>query len=184
MTADVSGSSVPLQPARRGGGIRVGVAVLGVIAVLVGGFLLFNPFAAVRTLALLIGLCLLVGGSLDIAAGWGGDRRAVTVIPGALLVVGGLVAVLWPGATLWTLAVVTGLSLLVHGFGRLALAFAERSEIRGWGWFALAGALSIVVGTMALFWPQATVLVLSLILGAQVLFFGLIMLVAAFAGPR
>jgi uncharacterized membrane protein HdeD (DUF308 family) len=95
-----------------------------------------------------------------------------------------LVALFWPDATLWTLALVVGISLLVHGLLRLALAFAGRREIPGWGWLALAGAINIVVGIMALAWPGATVAVLSLILGFQVLFFGVVLLVAAFTGSQ
>jgi uncharacterized membrane protein HdeD (DUF308 family) len=59
-----------------------------------------------------------------------------------------------------------------------------RSEVPGWGWLALAGVFNIVVGILALAWPEATVLVLSLLLGAQVIVFGLFLLVAAFAGSR
>jgi uncharacterized membrane protein HdeD (DUF308 family) len=85
---------------------------------------------------------------------------------------------------LWTLAVLTGLSLIVQGIARTALAFAGRAEIPGWGWVAVAGAFNIVVGILALAWPEATVLVLSLLLGAQIIVFGLFLLVAAFAGSR
>ena len=37
---------------------------------------------------------------------------------------------------------------------------------------------------MALAWPGATVAVLSLILGFQILFFGVVLLIAAFTGSR
>jgi uncharacterized membrane protein HdeD (DUF308 family) len=183
MTADVSGHS-PAPAAKRSGGARVGIAVFGVAAVLVGGFLLFNPYAAARTLALLFGLALFIGGCLEISMAWGSDRRVLAILPGAILVVGALVTAFWPGVTLLTLAVLTGLSLLFHGIGRVVLAFMGRSELPGWGWLALAGAFNIVVGILALAWPEATVLVLSLLLGAQVIVFGLFLLVAAFAGSR
>lgn len=183
MTADVS-SSYSGAPAKHSGIGRVGLAVFGVAVAAIGGFLLFNPFAAARTLALLIGLALFVGGCLEIAVAWGSDRRGLAIIPGVLLVIGGLATAFWPGATLWTLAVLTGLSLLLHGITRVALAFMGRAEIPGWGWLALAGAFNILVGILALVWPEATVLVLSLILGAQILVFGLILLVAAFAGSK
>jgi uncharacterized membrane protein HdeD (DUF308 family) len=160
------------------------MAVFGVAAVLVGGFLLFNPFAAARTLALLLGLALVIGGCLEISLSWDSDRRAPGIVLGAILVVGGLLAVFWPGVTVWTLAVLTGVSLLAHGIGRIALAFMARSELSGWGWLALAGAFNIVVGILALAWPEATVLVLSLILGFQVLAFGVLVLISAFLGSR
>jgi uncharacterized membrane protein HdeD (DUF308 family) len=184
VTADVSSSYSGVPPAKRSGVGRVGVAVFGIAAVVVGGVLLFNPFAAARTLALLIGLALVIGGCLEVAFSWDSDRRAIAVLPGVLLVVAGLLAAFWPGVTLWTLAVLTGVSLLLQGLVRIALAFAGRSQIPRWGWLAVAGAFNVIVGILALAWPQATVLVLSLLLGAQVLVFGVLLVVAAFAGSR
>jgi uncharacterized membrane protein HdeD (DUF308 family) len=55
-----------------------------------------------------------------------------------------------------------------------------RHEIPGWGWLVLAGAVNVVIGVIAIAWPQATVLVLCLILGAQIAVFGLLLLIAAF----
>jgi uncharacterized membrane protein HdeD (DUF308 family) len=184
MSADVSSSYAGAPPAKRSGIGRAGLAVFGVAVVVVGGFLLLNPYEAARTLALLIGLALLVGGCLEIALAWGSDHRGQAILPGAVLVVGGLATAFWPEATLWTLAVLTALSLLIHGIGRVALAFLGRSEIPGWGWYALAGAFNIAFGVIALAWPEATVAVLSLILGAQVIVFGLFLLFAAFTGSR
>ena len=183
MTADASSSDLGTR-AGHSGLARTGMAVFGGAAVVVGGFLLANPFAAARTLALLLGLALVISGLLELALGWGSDRRASSILLGAVLVVGGLLAAFWPGVTLWTLAVLTGVSLLVHGIGRIAVAFIARAEVPAWGWLALAGAVNIVVGILALAWPEATVLVLSVLLGFQVLIFGVIVLVAAFSGSR
>ena len=184
MTAGVSRSYSGASHAKRSGVGRVGLGVLGLAVVVVGGILVFNPYAAARTLALFIGLALLIGGCLELAVAWGSDRRGLAVIPGVLLVIGGLATAFWPGVTLWTVAVLTGLSLVTSGFVRVALAFAGRKEIPSWGWLALAGAFNIVVGILAMAWPDATVLVLSLILGAQILVFGLFLLAAAFMGSR
>ena len=181
MTTDVSRSSSGAPPDKRSGLARVGVGVFGVAAILLGGFLLFNPYDAA---SVLVGVALLVGGCVDIAQGWGSDGRSTSALPGVLLVIGGLIALFWPDATLWTLAVLVGISLLLHGIARLALAFAARKEVPHWGWLALAGAINIVVGIMALAWPGATVAVLSLILGFQILFFGVVLLIAAFTGSR
>lgn len=184
MTADVSSSYSGAPPARHSGIGRTGLTVFGIAAVLVGGFLLFNPFAAVRTLGLLFGLALVIGGCLEISSGWDSGRRVPGLLLGAVLIVGGLLTAFWPGVTVWTLAVLTGLSLLVHGIGRLSLAFAARAERSTWGWLAVAGVLNIVVGILALTWPEATVVVLSLMLGFQTLIFGVVLLIAAFSAAR
>ena len=184
MTADVPNAYSGAPSTGHSGLARTGMAVFGGAAVLLGIFLLFNPFAAVRTLALLLGLALFIGGVMEIALASESGKRASSFVLGAILIVGGLLAAFWPEVTVWTLAVLTGLSLLLHGIGRIAVAFMARSEVPGWGWLALAGALNVVAGIVALVWPQATVVVLSLILGLQVITFGACLLVVAFTGFR
>jgi uncharacterized membrane protein HdeD (DUF308 family) len=183
MTANVSGPYVGATPDRHTG-LRVAVGLLGLATVVVGVVLLFNPVAAARTLALLLGLAFVIGGLLEIAVGWDkGKRRWMSLVLGGILVVGGILAVVWPGITLTALAWITGLSLVVHGAARAGVAVVERDEIRGWGWFALAGALNVFLGVLAIAWPEATVLVLSLILGAQITAFGLLLVIGAFMSP-
>ena len=58
-TADVSGPYAGASPSKHTG-IRVAVGILGLAAVVVGVVLLFHPVAAARTLALLVGLALVV----------------------------------------------------------------------------------------------------------------------------
>ena len=180
MTANVSSPYAGATPTSHTG-LRVAVGLLGLAAVVVGVVLLFNPVAAARTLGFLLGLAFVIGGLLEIAAGWDAEkRRWASFALGALLVIGGVLAAVWPGVTLFTLALITGLSLIVHGAARVGVAVVGRDEIRGWGWLVLAGAVNVVVGVLAIAWPEATVLVLCLILGAQVAVFGLLLLVAAF----
>jgi uncharacterized membrane protein HdeD (DUF308 family) len=185
MTANVSGAYSDVTPSRHTG-TRVAVGLLGGAALVVGVVLLFNPVAAARTLALLLGLALVIGGLLEMAVGWDARRRWVSVVLGAVLVIGGVLAAVWPGITLFSLALITGLSLILHGAARIGLALLARHEIPGWGWLVLAGGVNVVIGALAIAWPQATVLVLSLILGAQIAAFGVLLLVFAFthAGTR
>ena len=148
--------------------MRVVVGVLGAATLVVGVVLLFNPVAAAHTLALLIGLAFVVGGLLEIAAGWDSGRRWASFVLGAILVIGGILAAVVAERHLVTVALITGLSLIVHGAARVGIAVVLRHEIPCWGWLALAGAVNVVVGVVAIAWPQATVLVLSLILGLQI----------------
>ena len=180
MTANVSSPYAHAAPSRHAG-TRLVVGLLGLAALVVGVVLLFNPVAAARTLALLLGLSLVVGGLLEMAVGWEAEkRRMASVALGGVLVIGGILAVAWPGITLYTLVLITGLSLIVHGAARVGLALVERREIANWGWLLLAGAVNVVVGAIAIAWPDATVLVLSVILGAQIAAFGLLLLISAF----
>jgi uncharacterized membrane protein HdeD (DUF308 family) len=182
MTANVSSPYANVTPSGHTG-MRVLVGLLGAATLVVGVVLLFNPVAAAHTLALLIGLAFLIGGLLEIAVGWDSGRRWAAILLGAILVVGGILAAVWPGVTLFTVALITGLSLIAHGAVRIGVAVVARSEIDSWGWLVLAGAVNVIAGVIAIAWPQATVFVLSLILGAQIAVFGLLLLVAAFVHP-
>jgi uncharacterized membrane protein HdeD (DUF308 family) len=186
MSADVSSPYADATSSKHTG-MRVAVGLLGVAALVIGIVLLFNPVAAARTLALLLGLSLVIGGLLEIAVGADtGKRRWLAVVLGGVLVIGGILVAVWPGITLLALAWITGLSLIVHGAARAGVAVVERDQIHNWGWLVLAGAVNVVLGVVAIAWPEATVLVLSVIFGAQITVFGLLLLVAAFVnnGPR
>jgi len=182
MAANVSSPYTDATPSRHTG-MRVAIGLLGLAALVIGVVLLFNPVAAAHTLALLIGLALVIGGLLELAVGWDSRSRWASVVLGAILVIGGILAAAWPGATLFTVALITGLSLIAHGAVRVGVAIMARNEISGWGWLALAGAVNILFGVLAIAWPQATVFVLSFVLGLQIAVFGLLLLCAAFLRP-
>jgi uncharacterized membrane protein HdeD (DUF308 family) len=179
MTASVSDAPTGTGP-RKHTGLRIAVALLGLATFVLGVVLLANPVEAAHTLALLMGLALVLGGLLELAVGWDSRSRWGSVALGGILIVGGILAMVWPGVTLWTIALITGLSLLAHGIGRIVLAVATRHEVPHWPWLVLAGAFGILFGVLALAWPEATVLVLSLVLGAQVTALGMLLTVTAF----
>jgi uncharacterized membrane protein HdeD (DUF308 family) len=182
MTANVSSTQAKSAPSSHTG-MRVLIGVLGGATVVAGVVLLFHPVAAAHTLALLICLAFILGGLLELAVGWNSQPPWPGFLLGAILVIGGVLAAVWPRPTLFTVALVVGSSLIVHGGTRVGLALIDRDQSPGWGWSVVAGALNILVGVCAIAWPQATVLVLSLILGAQIVAFGLLLLVAVFVRP-
>jgi uncharacterized membrane protein HdeD (DUF308 family) len=182
VAANVSSPYAGAPPVRHTG-VRVAVGLLGLAVLVVGIVLLFHPVTAAHALALLVGLGFVLAGLLEAATGWAAGRRVGTLVLGAVLVIAGVLAATWPGVTLATLALITGLSLIAHGVARIGLAVVARHEIPGWGWLATVGVVNVLVGMLAVAWPEATVLVLSLILGIQVALFGLVLLAAAFVRP-
>jgi uncharacterized membrane protein HdeD (DUF308 family) len=142
---------------------------LGAVSAVLGIVLLFNLSAAVWTLALLVAFGLIVEGLGELLA-VGRYRSWLGVAAGGVLVVGGILAVAWPDITLWALAVVTGIGLLLSGAVRIMGAL-DRPD--GWQWLLAGGVLSLVAGVLALVWPGATVLVLAILLGIRLLTFGL-----------
>jgi len=98
-------------------------------------------------------------------------RSVLGVVAGVVLIVAAVAALAWPGITLWALAVVTGIGLIVSGVARIWGAVTLRLE--GWGWLLVGGIISVVIGILALFWPDATILALAILLGLRMLVFGI-----------
>lgn len=91
----------------------------------------------------------------------------------------GVAALVWPGATLVTVALLFGAYLVVSGIFRLVVAFTSDSLSTGVRWLVgLLGALTIVAGIIALNNLAGTLLVLAFVIGFGWIFDG----VAAIAG--
>jgi uncharacterized membrane protein HdeD (DUF308 family) len=143
---------------------------LGVATAVLGFILMLDLFAAARTLALLVALGLVLTGVGELITAGRYESR-LGLVAGAVLVVGGVLAAVWPDITLWVLAVLTGIDFILSGIARIVGALSLRVE--GWGWLLFGGVLSLAVGVLALAWPGATILVLGLLLGVRMLFFGI-----------
>ena len=147
--------------------------VVGVLLVGLGIVLLINPFAAIWILGVLIGVSLIIGGVAEVISGREGAGPAWPAwVGGGIIIIGGIVAAVWPDATVWVLAVVAGVVLAVFGAITIASAFAGPSEGRG---TRLAiGGISLVIGVVVLVWPDATLLVLAILIGLRTLLYGLL----------
>lgn len=149
----------------------VGVtAVLGALMLVAGLILLFNINAAVATLVWITGLSLILTGIGELVLE--DDRTAVNWLGAAAATIGGVLALLWPGATLWVLAVIAGTSLLVTGVAHVMMALMSRN-VGGWGWRLFAAIATMIAGLIALAWPGATVLVIAIVFGIRMVSTGI-----------
>jgi uncharacterized membrane protein HdeD (DUF308 family) len=147
--------------------------VVGLLLVGLGIVLLINPFAAIWILGVLIGVSLIIGGVAEVLSGREGAGPAWPAwVGGGLIIIGGIVAAVWPGATIWVLAVIAGVVLAVFGAVTIVTAFAGPAEGR---WLRLAiGGISLVIGIVVLAWPDATLLVLAILIGLRTLINGVL----------
>jgi uncharacterized membrane protein HdeD (DUF308 family) len=147
--------------------------VLGIV-------IMANPFASARTLAILVAVGLLVHGVLEGLRARRTPRPVMSLAAAALLVLGGIVALFWPGITLWVLAVVVGMSIVLSGAVKVTAAVADRRGFAGWPLLLISGMLSVVIGVVAVAWPEATVVVLAVLFGLQLAVVGLVEIAAGF----
>ena len=110
-----------------------------------------------------------------------GTWRAM-VLRGIVAVLFGLVALFWPGLTLFVLLVCFGVYAMLDGL--LAIVAGIRAS-GGRKWLLLAeGALGVLAGLVVLFWPGTTALVVVYVISAWAIFTGLLKVVMAVAFRR
>jgi uncharacterized membrane protein HdeD (DUF308 family) len=105
----------------------------------------------------------------------------LALVIGALSVVAGVIVILKPSNSLTTLAVVTGIFILVDGILELAAAVIGDTENRGL--FAVIGALSVIAGVLLIRHPLGGVKAVALLLGIWLIAAGVVRFIAAFAVP-
>lgn len=106
-----------------------------------------------------------------------GDWRLVA-LRGAITVLFGVLALVWPELTLWALVVLWGAFVLADGVFALVAAFAG-NVTQGRGWLVFHGLVGIAIGILTFVWPAITGLVLLWVIAAWALAVGILQIVSA-----
>jgi uncharacterized membrane protein HdeD (DUF308 family) len=92
----------------------------------------------------------------------------------------GLLTLIWPGLTLWSLVVLFGAYALVDGVVILAAAITNRDPIRGRAWLVFDGLAGVAAGIITFAWPDVTALALLFVIAAWAIITGVIEVATAF----
>jgi uncharacterized membrane protein HdeD (DUF308 family) len=90
----------------------------------------------------------------------------LVLLRGIAAIVFGVLAFVWPGATLLTLVVFFGAYALIDGVLALAAAAAGRGGSVPLWWLIISGILGIAAGVVTFVWPGMTTLILIVFIGA------------------
>jgi uncharacterized membrane protein HdeD (DUF308 family) len=110
----------------------------------------------------------------DLARNWW-----AVALRGALAVLFGLVAFIWPGITLGALVLLFGAYALVDGIFAFVAAFRAADRGRQWWPFVLEGLVGVAAGVIAVVWPGLTAVTLVYLIAAWAVITGLFEIVAA-----
>lgn len=144
-------------------------ALLGLLCILLGAYLALRPFASLTLLVLVVVAALLLSGITSVVEGMrGGPRRALAVATGLQLVLAAVALLTWPGAGLGVISTVAALALVVLGVADVATASRGTDRLTR----ALLGAASVLVGVVALAWPDVALLVIAAALGVRLVVSG------------
>jgi uncharacterized membrane protein HdeD (DUF308 family) len=114
-----------------------------------------------------------------------GQRGILRIALGALSVVLGLAALLWPGVTLLVVAMLFGLQLIAAGLVRIVAAATLSALPRSWRAIAgVLGVLTVVAGVICFVRPGTSLVVLAAVIAIGWLLDGASELVSAFTVSR
>lgn len=106
---------------------RVLAVVFGVLALIAGTALFLQPMRNVGAVVIVLSVFWVVGGLIESiesvverGRGWGWE-----LVSGLLSIAAGIVAIVWPGITLFVIAVVAGVWMIMIGLMRLIAAFGR-----------------------------------------------------------
>jgi uncharacterized membrane protein HdeD (DUF308 family) len=103
-------------------------------------------------------------------------------ISGALSIALGVVIIIWPNISLYSLVIVFGAFTLARGVVGLITAFSTTMQ-EGKGWLVASSLLSIVVGVVVFFYTDMSALALLYVIGAYAIAIGIITIGGAFWLP-
>jgi uncharacterized membrane protein HdeD (DUF308 family) len=160
------------------------LALRGLVALLFGLVVLFWPGLVLTVLAVLFGLYAAVDGAITFVPALRsperGAQRSLPLAEGAVGIVAGLVAILWPGLTTSGLVYVIAGWAVVTGVLEILTAVLLRAEVEN-GWLlAGSGVLSVLFGTILVVLTGSDVPFLAPFIGAFAVVVGLALIVFAF----
>jgi uncharacterized membrane protein HdeD (DUF308 family) len=116
----------------------------------------------------------MIGGAVSVA-----KHRWQYLLMGILWIGSGLIGFLWPGITLWVIAVLIGWSFLLFGIADMVHGLHNR-HVPHWWVYLIRGVASVVIAFVALSVPGLTLLTLVTLLGVFSVMFGVIEIFGAF----
>ncbi len=112
------------------GGTRVLLALLGVLSIIVGLWAVRHVLLTLLALIVFLGIFWIVNGVIEIftaVAHREMPQRGWTIAMGVLSVIAGIIVLAYPGLSLYGLAIILGIWLLIFGVMEMAAAFRLRS---------------------------------------------------------
>lgn len=156
---------------------------IGVIMILLGLYVWFNPVASLVALALYIGIAFIVVGagyivsSFSYEFGW-------ELLVGLLDVLVGIVLVSNLGITAAGLPVILALWCLAVGVIQLVTSWRHGRRGYAWGWSLTIGILGILFAFLILSYPAIGVLTITTIIGLYLVLYGVFSIAEYFYLPQ
>lgn len=160
----------------------------GIISVVLGAIAIIVPPLASVTITYLVGILLLIGAVAFVAEAisrGSTGHRIWSALLAVLYVFAGVWLIINPVSGTITLTWILAIFFLLIGVLRLIAGIASRGKVPNAGWTIVNGVLSIVIAVLVIGeLPSSAAWAIGLLVGIQLLFDGIALIVAAMAGKQ
>jgi len=159
----------------------------GVLFTILGFLAAALPGISTLSVELFIGWLLFFGGAMQFYRAL--QMRHMPGFLGSLLtsslyIIFGLLLALYPLAGVLSLTLLLTIFFIADGISKIMLAF-QLTPFRRWGWFILNGVLSLIIAYIIWSgWPGTAFWVLGLLVGINMIFFGISLIFLALEIPK
>lgn len=161
---------------------NAGFSIFAGILILVAGFLAMSaPFVAGLSVAVMVGIMLVVGGLTQIVFTFRTKAGFLAIVVGILAVLAGGYMLMNPGIALASLTMVLAMFLVFSGIMEIILAF-QAKPAEGWGWALFSAIMTLILGIMI--WrqfPLSGTFAIGILVGLKLVFSGMTLMTLGFA---
>ena len=160
----------------------------GVVLILFGLMAFALPVVSTLTIGLIVGAALLVGGVVQVVSSFKHSRESgfwLSLVVGALAAIVGLLFLFDPSSGALSLTLLLIALFLAEGVTKIVAAIQMRDVLPNWGWTLVSGLISVVLaGILWSGFPITAAWVLGLLVGINMVFFGVTLIVMAASAKK
>jgi uncharacterized membrane protein HdeD (DUF308 family) len=161
------------------------VLVQGIVMMVLGFLAVVEPNVATLAVSIFVGWLFFVGGIFRALSVWRSREMpgfAWSLLTALLAIVLGLVLIFRPLAGVLTLTMVLIAFFIVEGITAIVIAVQHRAHLRSWGWVLFSGIVDLLLAYLIWAgWPSSADWAIGLLVGINMLFFGLSLVMTALA---
>ena len=157
----------------------------GIVMMVLGFLGVAVPFLATLAVEIFVGWLFLVAGLFRAVWVWRSRQTpgfAWSLLTAVLAIALGLVLILRPLAGVLTLTMVLVAFFIIEGIASIVGAIEHRRHLRSWGWVLFSGIIDLLLAYLIWAgWPSSAAWAIGLLVGINMLFFGLSLVMTALA---
>ena len=159
--------------------------IQGVVLMVLGVLAVAEPNVATLAVALFVGWLFFIAGIFRAASAWHSRQMpgfAWSMLTAVLSVALGLILILRPLAGVLTLTMVLVAFFIIEGIASILGAIQHRQHLRSWVWVLFSGVVDLFLAYLIwIGWPSSADWAIGLLVGVNMLFFGLSLVMTALA---